>query len=109
MKRIDWKPLVSLPSCVFFSSVGQRSRHHDGRRAGVFISSQHHRQAALWAGVYACFHTLESTNQCFNSIWGDLEQKVSVSDSFLQFTDNQTKLDNCNKRGKGALLTVEDK
>lgn len=32
------------------SRAGQRARHYDGRRAGVFLPAQHHGEAALRPG-----------------------------------------------------------
>lgn len=41
-----------MPFFFFVFAAGQRPRHHHGRRAGVFLPPQHHREAALWPGRY---------------------------------------------------------
>lgn len=37
---------------VVVAVAGQRPRHLHGRRAGVLLHLQHHREAALWAGAW---------------------------------------------------------
>lgn len=38
---------------VVVVTAGQRSRHLHGRRTGVLLQLQHHREAAHWPGVKA--------------------------------------------------------